>query len=474
MTISDSNATYFIRVRGRILGPYDVAQLKTLRARGQFSRANEVSTDRQAWQSAGTIEHLFASPAKTDKRQEASPDSVAAPSRPAPATATRTDAAGWYYAVGTEQYGPVSLLDLRGVMAAGKITPNDLVWKDGLVDWTPFRDVPELWATIGSGTAEPVSSARATDDANERYLFFDTYALAANLRKAGLTGIFPFRAWFRDRPFTLVWVQLLVFMFSFPLLLGQYYVTRNAPLVEAAGALSLYFAIIGAAIMHRCIRPEPVGLLTVFSVWIFTGLFGVAAVILISLLGGVLPFMRDAMAAIESANFFGRLFGFTLGVGLIEEMVKAIPALWIAGRSSKSMSPNTGAFIGCVSGLAFGSTEAVTYSVSYAIGHSVSAIPSYGDYILVQILRFVSLPLLHGIWSGIAAYFIFLGKRSAGSRGLMIILGLVLVSALHGAYDTLISDPYLGWAGAAVAIISLLMFVGYIRSDASLEAGNVV
>lgn len=110
MTISNSNATYFIRVRGRVLGPYDVAQLKTLRARGQFSRANEVSTDRQAWQSAGTIEHLFASPAKADKRQEASADSTAAPSRPAPATATatRNEAAGWYYAVGTEQYGPVS------------------------------------------------------------------------------------------------------------------------------------------------------------------------------------------------------------------------------------------------------------------------------------------------------------------------------------------------------------------------------
>ncbi|TXI08321.1 MAG: DUF4339 domain-containing protein, partial [Rhizobium sp.] len=334
MTISDASSTYFIRVRGRVLGPYSVTQLKTLRARGQFSRANEVSTDRQVWESAGTIEHLLATPAKSDKRQEATADSAAVHSSPAPAPAAGTAAAGWYYAVGTQQYGPVSLLDLRGVMAAGKITPNDLVWKDGFADWTAFRDVPELWGTISSEPAEGSSSIKAKEDGNERYLFFDTYALAANLRRAGLTGIFPFRAWMQDRPLTLVWVQLLVFLFSFPLLLGQYYVTRNAPLVEAAGALSLYFAIIGAAIMHRCIRPEPIGLLTVFGVWIFTGLFGVAAVILISLLGGVLPFMRDAMAAIESANFFGRLFGFTLGVGLVEEMVKAIPALWIAARST--------------------------------------------------------------------------------------------------------------------------------------------
>ena len=59
MATSNDETSYFIRVRGRILGPYDVAQLKTLRTRGQFGRANEVSTDRQTWQSAAAIEHLF-------------------------------------------------------------------------------------------------------------------------------------------------------------------------------------------------------------------------------------------------------------------------------------------------------------------------------------------------------------------------------------------------------------------------------
>jgi hypothetical protein len=50
---------YFIRVRGRILGPYSISQLATLRSRGQFGRANEFSTDGSSWQSAATIESLF-------------------------------------------------------------------------------------------------------------------------------------------------------------------------------------------------------------------------------------------------------------------------------------------------------------------------------------------------------------------------------------------------------------------------------
>jgi len=50
----------------------------------------------------------------------------------------------WYYALGNERHGPVSASALR---AQTGITSDTLVWRRGMVEWTPAGAVPEL-ATI--------------------------------------------------------------------------------------------------------------------------------------------------------------------------------------------------------------------------------------------------------------------------------------------------------------------------------------
>ena len=50
---------YFVRKRGEITGPFSVAQLQSLHARGQFGRFNEVSLDRVNWQAAASVDVLF-------------------------------------------------------------------------------------------------------------------------------------------------------------------------------------------------------------------------------------------------------------------------------------------------------------------------------------------------------------------------------------------------------------------------------
>ena len=138
--MSNTDTTYYIRVRGKILGPYNVAQLKILRGRGQFRRANEVSTDRQTWQSAAIIEHLFGGVIKQAK--QAPDDALAAV--PGGSPPSRKVNPIWHYSVGSDQYGPVTLLELRGLVNSGQLTADDLVWKEGLPDWTPVSDIGEL------------------------------------------------------------------------------------------------------------------------------------------------------------------------------------------------------------------------------------------------------------------------------------------------------------------------------------------
>ena len=59
MSTDQTESRYYIRIRGRVLGPYSVPQLHALRNRGQFSRAHEISSDRQTWRRAADIESLF-------------------------------------------------------------------------------------------------------------------------------------------------------------------------------------------------------------------------------------------------------------------------------------------------------------------------------------------------------------------------------------------------------------------------------
>ena len=161
MADTDNGTNYFIRVRGRVLGPYDVTQLKTLRGRGQFGRANEVSTDRQTWQSAASIEHLFGGTTAIVTTRAASKEVASVAEPPASGPPGRSMAPVWHYAVGAEQCGPVTLLELRGMIASSQLMPDDNVWKEGLADWLPIRDVAELRA-VGKSNAVPSVSQAAS------------------------------------------------------------------------------------------------------------------------------------------------------------------------------------------------------------------------------------------------------------------------------------------------------------------------
>jgi uncharacterized membrane protein len=48
----------------------------------------------------------------------------------------------WYYAANNEQKGPVNESELKADLASGKITDDTLVWKDGMDNWTPAKQIP--------------------------------------------------------------------------------------------------------------------------------------------------------------------------------------------------------------------------------------------------------------------------------------------------------------------------------------------
>lgn len=59
----------------------------------------------------------------------------------------------WFYAKNDEQKGPVTPAQLKALATSGELLPTDLVWKEGLSDWSPASDVKGLFVAAPTAPA---------------------------------------------------------------------------------------------------------------------------------------------------------------------------------------------------------------------------------------------------------------------------------------------------------------------------------
>ncbi|MEK7685228.1 MAG: RDD family protein [Verrucomicrobiota bacterium] len=64
----------------------------------------------------------------------------------------------WYYAVEGRQAGPISEADWDGLIRAGTIAPETLVWHEGMADWQPFQVVQSPAASPPVDSQEAVAA----------------------------------------------------------------------------------------------------------------------------------------------------------------------------------------------------------------------------------------------------------------------------------------------------------------------------
>ena len=58
----------------------------------------------------------------------------------------------WYYAKNGKQEGPVSAESLQSMIVSGAVAPTDLIWREGMAEWTPAGQVAEF---SGGGIVAP-------------------------------------------------------------------------------------------------------------------------------------------------------------------------------------------------------------------------------------------------------------------------------------------------------------------------------
>jgi RsiW-degrading membrane proteinase PrsW (M82 family) len=145
-----------------------------------------------------------------------------------------------------------------------------------------------------------------------------------------------------------------------------------------------------------------------------------------------------ASANDPNSNLFLSFVGFTCGVGLCEELCKALPLLGYYRRDAH-MGWRGAAVWGLASGAGFGVAEGIMYSSRYYNGLSP---------LDIYIVRFVSCVALHAIWT--AAVGITMWRRQEtiqgdlewGDYSLSILIILAVPMVLHGLYDTLLKKDF--------------------------------
>ena len=144
--------TYFVRFRGRTVGPYSLAQAQQMARKGQLSRTSEVSSDGQSWSQAGSFPEVFERP-------------VAAASASGRVSSLSLD--GDLTRGGAVTFPAFDVLktstsNIVAMIKAGTLAAQDRVWREGLENWVSASDVPEFSAAIGPLFPQATATQGAT------------------------------------------------------------------------------------------------------------------------------------------------------------------------------------------------------------------------------------------------------------------------------------------------------------------------
>ena len=161
-------------------------------------------------------------------------------------------------------------------------------------------------------------------------------------------------------------------------------------------------------------------------------------------------------------GFWVSFFGYTFGVGLCEELTKALPV--IVRVRGGSLDWRGACMWGLASGIGFGVAEGILYSSSYYNGISTGG---------MYLVRFISCAGLHAVWGASAGIMVWRRKAWLESdwdwgdmaATLVWVLGVPMV--LHGLYDTLLKKDMNAWAlAAALASFAwLVLLIEWTRSQ---------
>ena len=272
----------------------------------------------------------------------------------------------------------------------------------------------------------------------------------------------PVRSWLND-PGWRQGLRLLVIAYALLPLVFLALFASSGNLTTPGWAYSLYVAPLWGVAFWLLIRPpEPNGKREL--------LLGLGIVI------WVMIWMSIVTVSVNSALNPRGLAGALL-VGFNEEITKALPilvaALALLKLRSVKLDVRMWMFLGTVAGLIFGVREASQYTTLAIERIAAGALHHSANTAVVGALSFAYRVFVdgfqHAIWAGVAAFFIGIAVNYPRRRVPLIAFGVTIAAVLHALNDWYLSNFSSPWPWIVLQAFSLLLFLGYTMSAASIE-----
>ena len=271
--------------------------------------------------------------------------------------------------------------------------------------------------------------------------------------------LFPIQSWLHDSGLR-QGLRGLVIVYALLPLIFLALLSSSSSLSTPGWAYSLYVAPLWVMGFWMLIRPGRVGKQEIQA--------GAGIVV------WTLIWMNIVTININTSLHISGSIGFVpaLVIGFNEEITKALPVLLVGLILLKYRSVKVGVrmsmFLGTIAGLTFGVAEQAFYTSSDIIGinqaqsanQAVNAALAFAERIFVDGFQ-------HAVWAGIAGFFIGMALNYQRRRVQLILLGVATPALLHALNDFFAGISI--WLVLIVQAASLLLFLGYTMSAASIE-----
>jgi len=206
--------------------------------------------------------------------------------------------------------------------------------------------------------------------------------------------------------------------------------------------------------LRKDVHPEPKRMvLKVF-------LFGIVAVAIAGLaeIGISKSFFNIPPKQIEDFSFFSRLLYFFLGIAFVEEFLKYLVVRQKVLNSPEFDEPVDALLYMIITALGFAALE----NILVLLPPKKSLFPFeviLTRTMITSTLRFIGATFLHALCSGVLGYFLALSIYETKKRPRLIILGLIMVTFLHGLYNLSIIEVKINPTNYSLVCIPIIILI---------------
>ena len=136
------NLPYYYKIRGRVIGPKELSEMRQIAQRAQINSRSLISRDGIDFRSGSEFPEIFR---KMSQQSTGIQELITGLGRGNDEKPTTTVSGEWHYTInGQQQPHPTTINNIEGMIQSGTITSSDMVVRDGWTDWKRVSETAEF------------------------------------------------------------------------------------------------------------------------------------------------------------------------------------------------------------------------------------------------------------------------------------------------------------------------------------------